>query len=111
MAAEAEERIVQEMAKGDDDQDATERDERVARAQAKDDKRAGDEFDERNDDADSPERPSRQECVGKWEKIFSRVLERAELKDLHHAGHEENEAENKTGEKQRPGAIRIRSHR
>src|SRR5258708_24061179 len=107
MAAEVVERVVQKMAEGDDDQDASERDERVTRAQAKDDKRAGDEFDERNDDADSPERPSRQERVVERQKVFSRVLEWAELKDLHGPGHEEDEAENETGEKQRPGAIKI----
>ena len=61
---EAVERIVQQMAEGDDDQDEAERDESVAGTQAEDNERAGDEFDERNGDADRPQRPDRQESVG-----------------------------------------------
>ena len=59
MAAKVEEGVVQKMAEGDDDQDATERDERVSSAQPDDDKRAGNQFNERNSDADRPERPRR----------------------------------------------------
>ena len=111
MTAEVEERVVQEMAEGDNDQDAAERDERVTRAQAEDEERAGDEFNERNGDADRPERPDRQERVGERQKIFSGVLKRGELKDFHDAGHEEDEAENEPGEEDGPGAIKIRSHK
>ena len=45
------------MTEGDDDQHAPERDERVARAQAEEDERTTDEFDELNGDANSPKRP------------------------------------------------------
>jgi hypothetical protein len=38
------------------------------------------------------------------------VLERAELKDLHHAGHKEDETEDEAGEENRPGAIQICFH-
>jgi len=110
VAAEIVKRVVQKMAEGDDDQDAAERDQRVTCTQAEDDERAGDEFDEWNGDADCPERPDRQECVGERQKIFSRVLERAELKYFHHSGHEEDEAENQAGEEQCPSAIEIRFH-
>jgi hypothetical protein len=110
MGAEVEERVVQEMAEGDDDQHATKRDERVARTQAEDDQRAGDEFDERNGNADEPQRPDRQEGVSVRQKIFSHVLERSELKDFHDTGHEEDEAQYEPGEEQRPSAIEIWFH-
>jgi hypothetical protein len=58
----------------------------------------------------APERPDRQEGVGEGQKIFSRMLERTELKNLHHAGHEEDEAENEASEENRPGAIQIWFH-
>ena len=74
-----------------------ERDERVARAQAEADERAGDEFDERNNDADNPERPDRQKRVGERQKIFPGVVKRAELKHFHHSGHQEDEAEDRLG--------------
>jgi hypothetical protein len=64
VTAEAVERIVQQMADGDDDQDEAKRDESVAGTQAQDNERAGDEFDERNGDADRPQRSDRQESVG-----------------------------------------------
>ena len=95
------------MAEGNDDQNAAERDKCVARAQAQDDEHAADELDERDTDTDSPKRPDRQKSVGERKKIFSCVFDRAELKDLHHAGHEKNESENQACEKQRPGAIQI----
>ncbi len=72
--AEVEERLSQQMTEGYDDQNETERDERVARAQTEDDERAGNELDEGNSDANGPERPDRQEGVGEGQKIFSRVL-------------------------------------
>src|SRR5437762_1462401 len=87
-----------------------ERDERVARAQAEADERAGDEFDERNNDADNPERPDRQKRVGERQKIFPGVLKRAELKHFHHSGHQEDEAEDEPGEDQCPSAIEIWCH-
>jgi hypothetical protein len=57
-------RIVQQMAEGDDDQDEAKRDESVAGTQAEDNERSGDEFDERNGDADRPQRSDRQGSVG-----------------------------------------------
>jgi hypothetical protein len=110
VTAEVEERIVQKMAKGDDDQDATERDERAARAQANNDERAGNQFNERNGKADRPERPSRQKCVIEGQKIFSGVLEWTHLKNFHYASHEEDEAENEASEEESPRAIKSRSH-
>ena len=94
--------IVQEMAEGDDDQDATERAQCVACAQAEDDERSRDEFYEGNGDADSPKRPDRQKSVAEREKIFSRVFERSQLKNFPEAGHEKDEAENETSEEDRP---------
>jgi len=38
------------------------------------------------------------------------MLERAELKNLHHAGHKEDETEDEAGEENRPGAIQIWFH-
>ena len=38
------------------------------------------------------------------------MLERAELKNLYHAGHKEDEAEDDAGEENRPGAIQIWFH-
>ena len=58
---------------------------------------AGNQFNERDECPDKPERPGRQERVAERQKIFSRVFERAELKDVHDAGHEEDEAENEAG--------------
>ncbi len=111
MTAEVEERVVQKMAEGDDDQDAAQRDERVARPQTKHDERAGHEFDERNGDAGSPERPDGQEGVGERQEIFTRVFEWPELKYFHDAGHEEDKAENEATEEQCPCAIRFVIHR
>lgn len=105
MAAEIEERVVQEMAKRHDDQDAAKGDERVARAKAENEERAGDEFDKWNGDTDSPKRPDWEERVAEREKIFSRVLDRTHLKNFHDAGHEKNETEHKTSEQQSPGTI------
>jgi len=42
--------------------------------------------------------------------LSSRVLERAELKNLHHAGHKEDETEDEAGEENRRGAIQIWFH-
>ena len=98
VASEVVERIVQEMSEGHDDEDKTKRDQPVACSQSQNDERAGDEFDERNRRTDGPERPDRQERIGERQKILSRVLERAELKDLHDTGHEENQAEDETSE-------------
>ena len=111
VAAEIEERVVQEMAKGHDDQDAAEGDQRVARAQTENEERAGDEFDKWNNDTGGPKRPDRQEGVAEREKIFSRMLKRAHLKNFHDAGHEKDEAEDKTSEEQSPGAVRFFFHR
>ena len=38
------------------------------------------------------------------------MLERAELKNLHHAGHKEDETEDEAGKENRPGAIQIWFH-
>src|SRR6476646_2986502 len=38
------------------------------------------------------------------------MLERAELKNLQHAGHKEDETEDEAGEENRPGAIQIWFH-
>ena len=111
MPAEVVERVVQKMAEGDDDQDAAKRDERVARAQAEDEERAGHKFHERNGDTNRPKRPDRKERIGERQKIFSGVLERAELKNFHEAGHEEDEAENEAGEENGERAIQIFIHR
>jgi hypothetical protein len=111
VAAKVVKRVVQKMAEGDDDQNTTERDKRVARAQANDDERAGNQFNERNGNADGPKRPSRQERVVEWQEIFSGVLERAEVKYFHYAGHQEDEAENKSGQEESQSAIETRSHR
>ena len=46
----------------------------------------------------------------KGRKYFPRVLERAELKNLHHAGHKEDETKDEAGEENRPGAIQIWFH-
>ena len=56
------------------------------------------------------ERPGRQESIGERQKVFSRVLERAELKNLHYASHKEDETEDEAGEENRPGAIQIWFH-
>lgn len=108
VAAEVVERVVQKMAEGDNDEDATERDERIARPQTKDDKRAGDQLNERNSDADRPKRPDRQECVVERQKIFSGMLEWPQLKNFHHTGHEEDKAENETGKEDSPGTVCVR---
>ena len=111
MAAKTVKRVVQKMAEGDHNQNATEGNECVASAQANNDKRAGNQLNERDGDAGGPQGPNRQKCVAEGQKIFSGVLERSQLKNLHNTGHEKDEAENKTGEKQRPCATKIRSHR
>ena len=54
MTAEAVKCVVQKMAERDNGQDATERDEGVACPEANQDKGAGNEFNERNGDADRP---------------------------------------------------------
>jgi len=38
------------------------------------------------------------------------MLKRAELKNLHHAGHKEDETEDESGKENRPGAIQICFH-
>jgi len=110
MAAEVEERIMQKMSEGNNDQDATERDERVARAQPNNDQHAGDQFNEWNSDADGPERPSRQKCIAEWQEILSGMLERTKLKYFHDAGHKKDQAENESGEEESPRAIKSCSH-
>jgi hypothetical protein len=110
MAAEIEQRVAQKMAEGDDDEHRAEDDKRIARAQSEKNERARDEFDERNRDARHPERPDRQEGVGERQKIFSGMLERAKLKNLHHAGHEKDQTEHQTCKENRPRAIQIRFH-
>jgi hypothetical protein len=111
VTAEVVKRVVQKMAEGDNGQDAAERDKPVARTQANNDKRAANQFNEGNGNADSPERPHGEKGVAKWQKIFSGVLKRAKLKNFHDAGHEEDQAENEAGEEESPRAIKSGSHR
>ncbi len=49
-----------------------------------------------------PERPNRKEGVRKGQEVFSRVLQRPQLKDLPKAGHEKDQAENEPGEEHSP---------
>src|SRR5687768_5355782 len=98
------------MAEGHDHQDETERDERIAHSQAEKKQRAGYELDERNRDADEPERPDRQESVRKGEEIFFCMPERAQLKHFRNAGHEKNQAENESREEQGPRTVKTRGH-
>lgn len=105
VAAEAKKGVVQQMTESHDGENATKRDKRVARTQSKNKKRAADQFDKRNGGTNRPERPSRKKSVGERQKIFPCMLERTELKNFHHAGHEEDETENKSGEEQSPGAV------
>lgn len=96
MTAEVKERVMEQVAEGYDDQHATERDERIARAQTEDDERARDELNKWNKHADDPERPNRQKRVGEGQKIFLRMLERSELENFHYAGHEKDETEDQS---------------
>jgi len=98
------------MTEGHDDQDATERNERVARAQSQDDERPTNEFDKRDHGAHRPKRPNRQKSVRVGKKQLSGMLNRSQLKHLHGAGHEENQSEDKAREKQCPSPIEIRFH-
>ena len=65
MAAKIVKRLVQEMAKSDNDQDEAERYKSFASAQTKNDKRSGDEFHEWNHNADKPKQPHRQKGIRK----------------------------------------------
>ena len=91
-------RLFQKMSEGDDGQDEAERDQRCPRPQAENHQRAGNQFDKWNRDTDGPKRPHRQEGVGEWQKVFSRVLERTELKDFPEAGHEKDQAQHQPRE-------------
>ena len=86
------------MAESHDDQDETESDKSVARPQTQYDQSSGAEFDQRDNDADQPEGPDGQKCIGEWQEIFSGVLERSQLKHFPEAGHEEDQAENESRE-------------
>src|SRR5206468_1603381 len=92
VTGQVEERVTQKMAEGHDDQNATERDERLAHAKPYEQQRAGQQFDDWNRYPNQPERPNRQEGIGKWQEIFAGMLERAELKNLPNAGHQKDQA-------------------
>src|SRR5207302_10632330 len=72
------ERLIEKMAKRDNGQNESERNQRVARFEAEDDQRAGDELDERNREADGPQRPHRQKRVLQRQKESLHVTGRPE---------------------------------
>lgn len=111
MASQVVERLTQEMAEGHDNQDETECDEGVTRAQTQDDESPGHEFDQRDGNAGQPEGPDRQKAIAKWQKIFPGVLQWAQLKNFPDTGHEEDQAENETREQECPGAVKVFGHR
>ena len=110
MAAKVKERFAQKVAEGNDHQNASERDEGFANAQPNQEQRAPKELDERNRYSHRPERPNRQEGIGKRQEVFSGVLERAELKDLPETGHEKDQAENEPGEEHSPTTLPLNAH-
>jgi hypothetical protein len=84
----------QEMAEGYDNENEAKGDKSIAQAQTQDDKGSGNKLDERNGNADDPERPDRQEGIGVRKEIFPGVLDRSQLKHFPETGHEKNQAKN-----------------
>src|SRR5438105_3668656 len=99
------------MAEGDNRQHESERHERVARLQAGDDERAGNELDEGNRKADGPQRPHRQERVLKGQKESMHVTSRTKAEHFPDAGHEEDEAEDEPREENGPTLCGCIAHR
>src|SRR5258707_535695 len=96
------ERLIEKMSERDDGQYESERDQRVACFQSEDDQSAGDELDERNGEADRPQRPRRQKRVLKRQKESLHVTGRPEAEHFPDAGHEEDEAKDEPREKNGP---------
>jgi len=100
-------RFVQKMSESYDNENESERHQRFASAQAEYHQRARDQFNERYDRSHRPQRPNRQESICKWQKIFSRMLQRSKLKNLPNAGHEKYQPEHEAREQQGPAAVEI----
>ena len=104
------ERFVQEVAEGYDCKNEAERDERFAYPETDNQQGARDKFDKRDRDAGGPERPDRKKSVGKGKEVFTRVIERAQLKNFVQAGHEEDETQHFSCEEDCPAAGKISFH-
>jgi hypothetical protein len=79
-------------------QNETERHQGLASAQSEYHQRAGYQLDEWDNDSYNPKRPDRQKRVSVRQEILASVSERAQLKHLHHSGHEEDQSEHKSRE-------------
>src|SRR5882724_11706333 len=95
------------MAKRYNSQDESEGYQRRARAQPQNYQGPGNQLDQRDSDADGPEGPHRQEGVSKGQEIFSRVFQRTQLENFPDAGHEKDQAHDKSREKQSPTTVEI----
>jgi len=99
------ERFSQKMAEGYDYEDEAKRDKCFAYSKTDNQQRAGDKFDKRNGSTCSPERPDRKKSVGKGKEVFARMVERPQLKDLIHAGHEEDKPQHFPREEDCPASV------
>jgi len=92
------ERLVQQMSEGDDRQHDAEREQRRTGLPSENHQRAGDQLDERDRVPDRPQRPRGEKRVLEREEVALDVAGRAELERLPGAGHEEDQADDETGE-------------
>ena len=111
MTAEIVKRVMQKVTERHDDEHAAEANQGVTCPQTEDYKRAADELDEWNNYSNCPKRPDRQKRIAERQKIFSRMFEWSQLKDLHHPGHEKDETKNQTSKEKSEGALKIAVHR
>src|SRR5215475_9295253 len=101
---------MQKVTERHDDEHAAEANQGVTCPQTEDYKRAADELDEWNNYSNCPKRPDRQKRIAERQKIFSRMFEWSQLKDLHHPGHEKDETKNQTSKEKSEGALKIAVH-
>lgn len=96
------ERLMKKMPERDDDEHDPQRQERLSGSPTNQQKAAGDQLHERDEGSHEPERPDWKEGVGIWEKPAPRVFERALLKNLEYARHEEDQRQDQARKESHP---------
>ena len=104
MFMEGVQRIPEEMAEGDDDQDAPQRQEGPIHPPSQEQEGPGDEFDEGDRHPHGPERPHGEKGVLVGQEEQTSVAYRGERENLVHPGHEEDESQHQPRKQLGPGS-------
>jgi hypothetical protein len=97
-------RLLEKMAKGNENQYHAKSQEGVIHAPADEKEGSSKKFNQRNGKTDSPEGPGRQKCVLIRKEPPAHVSNRSQGEDLKHSGHEEDESQDESREEECPSA-------